>query len=158
MRAERLGSYSIEMTVAGIPVLSRLKSIRRSLRLFPPPRNRLVMSPEFRRPPVFSLASTSGLYGFLVGRSSFNRVVLERKGCVVGLYVLIAIIALSSQRSAFSDSLIAAFRDFARTPASFRRPSTARTPSSNRDGSPRNGRGAALFPDSWRCAPNRPSL
>jgi hypothetical protein len=37
MRAERLGSYSIDATVAGIPALSRLKSMMRSLRLCPPP-------------------------------------------------------------------------------------------------------------------------
>ena len=56
MRAERLGSYSIEATVAGMPDLSRLKSMMRSLRLCPPPRCQMVMSPELRRPPVRSLA------------------------------------------------------------------------------------------------------
>src|SRR5437667_121470 len=48
-----------------MPILSRLKSIRRSLRLFPPPRNQLVMSPELRRPPVRFLVSVNGLNGFL---------------------------------------------------------------------------------------------
>ena len=42
----------IDTTLAGMPALSRLKSITRYLRLCPPPRNQLVMSPEFRLPPV----------------------------------------------------------------------------------------------------------
>src|SRR5690242_2367194 len=91
MRDERFGSYSIVCTVAGIPVLSRLKSIIRSFRLWPPPINRIVMSPELRRPPVRCFGSTSGLCGCFVVMSSLTSVVRYRNVCVVGLYVLIGI-------------------------------------------------------------------
>src|SRR3954464_656658 len=94
MRDERFGSYSIVVTVAGIPLLSRLKSMMRSLRLWPPPINRIVVSPELRRPPVRGFGSTSGLCGCLVVISSLTSVVRYRKVCVVGLYVLIGIITL----------------------------------------------------------------
>src|ERR1035438_2335601 len=91
IREDRLGSYSIVVTVAGIPVLSRLKSMMRSLRLWPPPMNRIVMSPELRRPPVRGLGSIKGLCGCLVVMSSLTIVVRYRSVCVVGLYVLIGI-------------------------------------------------------------------
>jgi len=85
MRAERLGSYSIDATVAGIPVLSRLKSMMRSLRLCPPPRCHMVVSPELRRPPVRCLGSSSGLCGRVLVMSSLTSVVRNRSVCVVGL-------------------------------------------------------------------------
>src|ERR1700723_2214355 len=91
MRAERLGSYSIVVTVAGMPAFSRLKSIMRSFCLCPPPRCQLVMSPELRRPPVRCFFSTSGLCGCCVVISSLTIVVRYRSVCVVGRYVLIAI-------------------------------------------------------------------
>src|SRR6267142_4835223 len=94
MRAERFGSYSIVATVPGTPVLSRLKSMVRSLRLCPPPRCQMVMSPEFRRPPVRLLICVRGLCGFDAVSSSFVRVVLNRCDGVIGLYVLIAICCL----------------------------------------------------------------
>ena len=75
MHAERLGSYSTEATVAGMPVLSRLKSMSRNLRLWPPPMNRMVVSPELRRPPVRRLGSSSGLYGLVLVMSSLTSVV-----------------------------------------------------------------------------------
>src|SRR5579859_7550286 len=93
MRDERLGSYSMVATVAGIPVLSRLKSMMRSLRLCPPPRCQIVMSPELRRPPVRCLGSTNGLCGCLLVMSSLTIVVRYRSVWVVGLYVLIGIIS-----------------------------------------------------------------
>src|SRR5207248_11658262 len=74
MRDERLGSYSIEITVAGIPILSRLKSMMRSLRLCPPPRNRIVVSPELRRPPCRYFGSVSGLCGRSVVRSALEKI------------------------------------------------------------------------------------
>ena len=85
MRAERLGSYSIEATVAGIPVLSRLKSMMRSLRLCPPPRRQIVRSPALRRPLMRCFGSVNGLYGRLVVRSSLTVVVVNRRVGVVGL-------------------------------------------------------------------------
>src|SRR5690242_3518484 len=103
IRAERLGSYSIETTVAGMPVLSRLKSIARSLRLCPPPRCQMVMSPALRRPPVRCLIFVSGLCGRSVVSSSFVSVVLNRSDGVVGLYVLMPI----NQPLAFSLWLLA---------------------------------------------------
>src|SRR5690348_5887255 len=91
MRAERLGSYWIDATVAGMPALSRLKSMTRILRLCPPPRCQLVKSPELRRPPVRSLISVSALCGRSVVISSLTSVVLKRSDGVSGLYVLIGI-------------------------------------------------------------------
>src|SRR6516164_6464894 len=96
MRAERFGSYSIEATVAGMPNLSRLKSMIRSLRLCPPPRCQMVRSPELRRPPVRCLGSVSGLYGRFVVRSSLTVVVVNRRVGVTGLEVLIAMSLLVS--------------------------------------------------------------
>src|SRR5258708_2834603 len=86
MRDERLGSYSIETTVPGTPVLSRLKSMARSLRLCPPPRCQTVMSPELRRPPVRGLISVSALCGLLAWMSSFTIVVMNLRDGVIGLY------------------------------------------------------------------------
>src|SRR6266496_4403174 len=94
MRADRFGSYSMVATTAGIPVLSRLKSIARILRLCPPPRCQIVRSPELRRPPVRFFGSVSGLCGRLVVRSSLTCELLKRRVGVIGLYVLIAIVAL----------------------------------------------------------------
>src|SRR5919109_1583321 len=98
MRAERFGSYSMETTFAGMPALSRLKSIARSFFLCPPPRHQLVTSPALRRPPVLRLPTVSGLNGLSVVMSSFVSVVIARREGVIGLYVLIAIaLALSCQ-------------------------------------------------------------
>ena len=52
MRAERFGSYSIVATFAGMSRLSRLKSMMRYIRLWPPPRHHDVSSPRLLRPPV----------------------------------------------------------------------------------------------------------
>src|SRR5271165_2066360 len=104
MRAERLGSYSIVATVAGTPNLSRLKSIARSLRLWPPPRRQIVRSPELRRPLMRCFDSVSGLCGRFVVRSSFTVVVVNRRVGVTGLYVLIAMFALRCSRFAFGET------------------------------------------------------
>src|SRR6059036_3452444 len=53
MRHVRLGSYSIAATLAGTPNFSRRKSMRRYWRLWPPPRQRVVMWPLLFRPPDF---------------------------------------------------------------------------------------------------------
>src|SRR5437588_8218162 len=108
MRAERFGSYSTDATFAGMPALSRLKSIERSFCLCPPPRCQLVKSPALRRPAVVFLAEVSGLYGRSVVRSSLTSVVLKRCDGVNGLYVLIAIIhSFASRLSAISLQLSA---------------------------------------------------
>src|SRR5579863_10369793 len=131
MREERFGSYSIVVTVAGIPVLSRLKSIMRSLRLCPPPMKRIVISPELRRPPVRGFGSSSGLCGFFVVMSSLTIVVRYRNVCVVGLYVLIGMFCSQLpvvRHLSFATSLAGQrlttgaqrrFIDSARTPAFF---------------------------------------
>ena len=71
--------------MAGIPDLSRLKSMMRSLRLWPPPRCQMVRSPELRRPPERCFGSVSGLYGRFVVRSSLTVVVVNRRVGVTGL-------------------------------------------------------------------------
>ncbi len=70
MRAERFGSYSIVDTFAGMSRLSRLKSMMRYIRLWPPPRHHDVSSPRLLRPPVLLSGSTSGLCGSCVVISS----------------------------------------------------------------------------------------
>src|SRR5437764_13295461 len=119
MRAERLGSYSMVATVAGTPALSRLKSMDRILRLCPPPRCHMVMSPALRRPPVRCLILVSGLCGRFVVKSSLTTVDLNRSVGVIGLYVLIAI--CFSQETKHAPSLLNLVTDSVRTPASFRR-------------------------------------
>src|ERR1700761_6064159 len=99
MREERLGSYSIVATLPGTPNFSRLKSIRRSFCLCPPPWCRTGMPPELRRPPVRCLDASSGLCGFSVVMSSFTSVVWNRSVGVIGRNVLIGIVlALCFQR------------------------------------------------------------
>src|SRR5215469_4483198 len=152
MRAERFGSYSIEATVAGTPALSRLKSMMRILRLCPPPRCQLVKSPEFRRPPVRSLISVSGLCGRSVVISSLTNVVLNRSDGVNGLYVLIGIVYSSLP----GDSPQFLTR-YPRIRASSRPLSIERKPSSSPDDVRQNGRDGALYRGSSRCERNRPS-
>src|ERR1700733_1407661 len=99
MRAERLGSYSIVATLPGTPYFSRLKSMRRSFFLCPPPWCRMVMSPELRRPPVRCFETSSGLCGLSVVMSSFTSVVWNRSVGGIGRNVLIGIVlALCFQR------------------------------------------------------------
>src|SRR5262249_61200983 len=57
-------------TFAGMSRLSRLKSMMRYIRLWPPPRHHDVSSPRLFRPPDRGSGSTSGLYGLVVGMSS----------------------------------------------------------------------------------------
>jgi hypothetical protein len=84
MRELRFGSYSIVSTTAGIPYLSRLKSIRRSFCLCPPPWWRIVILPELLRPPVRGFTVSSGLYGSFVVMSSFTSFVWKRSVGVMG--------------------------------------------------------------------------
>src|SRR4029079_226754 len=91
MRAERFGSYSIVETVAGMSRLSRLKSMMRYIRLWPPPPHQDVSSPRLFRPPERCSGSTRGLCGWSVVISSNTCTVWNRWPGVVGLYLWIAI-------------------------------------------------------------------
>src|SRR5919201_5636708 len=92
MRAERLGSYSMVATRAGTPSLSRLKSMRRYRRLWPPPRWRVVMRPWLLRPDFDLRGRRSGLCGSVVVMSSNATTDMPRRPGDVGLYRLIAIV------------------------------------------------------------------
>src|SRR3977135_1590171 len=61
MRAVRLGSYSMWATLAGIPSLSRRKSISRYCCLWPPPWWRVVIRPWTLRPAFFGFGTTGGV-------------------------------------------------------------------------------------------------
>src|SRR6202022_1754935 len=91
MRAERFGSYSIVATVAGMSRLSRLKSMIRYIRLWPPPRHQDVRCPALLRPPVLCIGSTSGLCGSWVVISSNTATVWNRVPGDVGLNLRMAI-------------------------------------------------------------------
>jgi hypothetical protein len=85
MRAERFGSYSMVDTVPVMSFLSRLKSITRYTRLWPPPRHHDVTSPRLLRPPDFLSGSVSGLYGLVSVISSNTWTVWNRRPGDVGL-------------------------------------------------------------------------
>src|SRR3954451_5258574 len=85
MYADRLGSYSIAATRAGMPSLRRLKSIRRYRRLAPPPRWRAVLRPRALRPPDFVSPSTSDFSGSLFVISAKSAYVAKRRPGLVGL-------------------------------------------------------------------------
>src|SRR5215218_82079 len=91
MRAERFGSYSTVATFAGMSRLSRLKSMMRYIRLWPPPRHQEVRCPWLLRPPVLFIGSISGLYGSWVVISSKVWTVWKRLPGEVGLNFLIPI-------------------------------------------------------------------
>jgi len=63
MWAERLGSYSIASTVAGMSIRLRLKSMMRYSCLWPPPMRRDVSRPYALRPPVLCLGSVRPRWG-----------------------------------------------------------------------------------------------
>src|SRR5687768_7427990 len=92
MCALRFGSYSMAATFAGMPRLSRLKSISRYFCLWPPPMNRDVMRPLLLRPPVFGLPLVSAFSGRDLVMSSNEACVWNRIPGDVGLYLLVAIV------------------------------------------------------------------
>src|SRR5438445_2686152 len=71
MRALRLGSYSMWATLAGMPSLSRRKSMIRYCCLWPPPWCRVVILPCTLRPAFFGLGTTRD-------RSGRERVISEK--------------------------------------------------------------------------------
>src|SRR5581483_4911324 len=89
MRAVRFGSYSIAATLAGIPTLSRRKSMTRYFGAVPPPRWRTLNSPRLLRPAHFFLWRKSRFSGFLPLLNSSNvETVCHRRPGDVGLYAL----------------------------------------------------------------------
>src|SRR5215475_1533175 len=92
MRADRFGSYSIVATFAGMSRLSRLKSMMRYIRLWPPPRHHDVSWPRLLRPPDSFIGSISGLYGSWVVISSNVCTVWNLVPGDVGLYFLTGIL------------------------------------------------------------------
>src|SRR3954452_14903810 len=87
MLAERLGSYSIAATRAGMPSLVRLKSTLRYRRLAPPPRWREVTRPLALRPPDFFRPSVSDFSGSVFVTSRLSAYVAKRRPGLVGLYL-----------------------------------------------------------------------
>src|SRR5581483_4397711 len=94
MRAERLGSYSTDATTAGMPCLSRLKSMTRYAFLWPPPMNRAEIRPVLVRPPVRCLGCTRDFSGVCFVISSRVTVEVKRRAGVTGVYFLIGILNL----------------------------------------------------------------
>src|SRR4030042_3472148 len=92
MRAERLGSYSMDATLPGTPKLFRLKSIIRSCRVAPPPRWRTVTRPWALRPACFLRGTVKRFSGLLLVISSKVWPVAPRRPGEVGLYCLIPIL------------------------------------------------------------------
>ena len=85
MRAVRFGSYSIERSRAGMPILSRFQSMIRYMRLWPPPRWRTVMRPWLLRPAVLLSGSVSASRGLVFVISSNVETVMPRRPGEVGL-------------------------------------------------------------------------
>src|SRR3954447_9463815 len=91
MYAERLGSYSIAATLAGMSSLRRLKSILRYSRLAPPPRWREVLRPCVLRPPDFFRPSVRDFSGSALVTSEKSGNVAKRRPGLVGLGLRMAI-------------------------------------------------------------------
>src|SRR5918998_2631616 len=90
MRDVRFGSYSMCATLAGTPSLStRLKSIRRYWRLWPPPWCRVVIRPWALRPPFFGSGASSDFSGVDRVISAKSATLEPRRPGVVGLYLRI---------------------------------------------------------------------
>src|SRR5450830_1409438 len=90
MRDERLGSYSMLATFAGIESLSRLKSITLYILLCPPPRCLTVNLPWAFLPPVLFIGWMSAFSGSVFVISSKPATVTKRRPGDVGLNFLIA--------------------------------------------------------------------
>src|ERR1700723_3221341 len=148
MRAERLGSYSMAATFAGIPFFPRRKPTCRYFCVCPPPRCQAVISPCEFRPPVRFCDSTSDFSGVCLVISLLSSIVRKRRDGVYGLNVLIGIgastspfpvflISTGSRRSAAQTCT----KCSQRTRSSFRLRPGAHRLSSNRCENPRRGHG-----------------
>src|SRR2546429_887443 len=85
MRALRLGSYSMWATLAGMPSLSRRKSMIRYCCLWPPPWCRVVILPCTLRPAFFGLGATRDRSGRGRVTSEKSAKDIPRRPGVVGL-------------------------------------------------------------------------
>src|SRR2546427_1020639 len=94
MRHVRLGSYSIAATLAATPNFSRRKSMRRYWRLWPPPRQRVVMWPLLFRPPDFVSGSVRERSGSVFVTSAKSETDRKRVAAVTGLNCRMPISAL----------------------------------------------------------------
>src|SRR5438034_6230767 len=83
-------------TLAGTSRLSRRKSTTRYRRLWPPPRNQMLMRPRLVRPPVRRKGSVKAFSGVALVISSKVRVVMKRRPADVGLYFLSGICPIRS--------------------------------------------------------------
>src|ERR1019366_3241759 len=90
----RFGSYSMAATFAGIPNLSRLKSMMRYACLWPPEINREVTRPVLLRPPDFGRGPTSDFSGSFFVRPSRVTMVMKRRLGVVGENFFIPMVCL----------------------------------------------------------------
>src|SRR5688572_15594619 len=104
MRAERFGSYSTVDTLPGMSFLSRLKSMMRYSRRWPPPRHHDVRCPWLLRPPDRCRFSVRGAYGSFVVMSSNVSDVLPRTPGEVGLYLRMAMVLYAPCRNSGSFS------------------------------------------------------
>src|SRR5438094_7526853 len=84
MRDVRFGSYSTAATLSGMSTFSGGKSIRRYLRLCPPPCQRLVMWPLLLRPPVRRNGSSSDFSGSVFVTSAKSETERNRVPGVIG--------------------------------------------------------------------------
>ncbi len=85
----------MEATFPGTPILSRLKSITRYLRLWPPPRRLIVMRPWLLRPPDLESGAMSDFSGVALVTSSKELTVLKRSVGVMGRNFLTGISSAS---------------------------------------------------------------
>src|SRR6266511_3411308 len=106
MRAVRFGSYSMCATFAGTPSLStRLKSIRRYCRLWPPPWCRAVIRPCTLRPPLPCSGASSDFSGVDRVISAKSATLAPRRPGVVGLYLRIGIVIPSASAHRAAEGL-----------------------------------------------------
>src|SRR5687768_10930341 len=106
MRQVRFGSYSMVATFAGIPNLSRLKSIRRYICLCPPPRKRTMIMPVLLRPPFFLMGTMRDFSGVVLVISEKSSTEMNRREGVYGLNVFIGMVVFRFYEAFGSANLI----------------------------------------------------
>src|SRR5512134_165819 len=111
MRAERFGSYSISFTVATTPKRSRRKSIRRYIRLCPPPRRRIAMCPWLSRPPDFLIGSSRDFSGVVRVISEKSEIERNRVPLVTGLNCRMPMVGSALESVAFDRVALAERHD-----------------------------------------------